>query len=129
MISSTQPSSTPFSISVRLSRAAPPFGIDEVRYSVTPATGTLYHEVAAVKRASKGGGSGRRVPRQAHASKVRDAVADLAINPNTVLKAYRELEHKGLASGRPGQGTFITATVNRATLPELTDSAAGWGSG
>ena len=38
---------------------------------------------------------------------VRDAVARLAINPNTVLKAYRDLEAKGLAAGRPGQGTFI----------------------
>jgi GntR family transcriptional regulator len=46
-------------------------------------------------------------------------VADLAINPNTVLKAYRELEHKGIASGRPGQGTFVEAGVNQATLPEL----------
>ena len=36
--------------------------------------------------------------------KVRDAVASLAINPNTVLKAYRELETKGLAAGRPGKG-------------------------
>ena len=52
--------------------------------------------------------------------KVRDAVATLAINPNTVLKAYRELELKGLAEGRPGQGTFITATLNRVGLPELT---------
>lgn len=51
--------------------------------------------------------------------KVRDVVADLAINPNTVLKAYRDLEHKGLASGRPGQGTFVKATVSQATLPEL----------
>src|SRR6201985_3596021 len=51
--------------------------------------------------------------------KVRDAVASLAINPNTVLKAYRELELKGLAEGRPGQGTFITATLNRVGLPEL----------
>ncbi len=51
--------------------------------------------------------------------KVRDVVADLAINPNTVLKVYRELEHKGLASGRPGQGTFIEAAVSQATLPEL----------
>ena len=33
--------------------------------------------------------------------KVREVVAELAINPNTVLKAYRELEHKGLASGPP----------------------------
>ncbi len=35
--------------------------------------------------------------------KVRDAVASLAINPNTVLKAYRELETKGLAAGRPAR--------------------------
>jgi GntR family transcriptional regulator len=51
--------------------------------------------------------------------KVREAVADLAINPNTVLKAYRELEHKGLASGRPGQGTFVQAGLSQATLPAL----------
>src|SRR5271163_1155905 len=51
--------------------------------------------------------------------KVRDAVAALAINPNTVLKAYRELETKGLAAGRPGQGTFIQTTLNQVGLPEL----------
>jgi GntR family transcriptional regulator len=51
--------------------------------------------------------------------KVRDVVASLAINPNTVLKAYRELETKGLASGRPGQGTFIQATLNQVAMPEL----------
>ncbi|HKC28742.1 MAG TPA: GntR family transcriptional regulator [Jatrophihabitans sp.] len=44
--------------------------------------------------------------------RVKDVVAALAINPNTVLKAYRELEHKGLAAGRPGQGTFVEATVD-----------------
>ena len=51
--------------------------------------------------------------------KVRDVVASLAINPNTVLKAYKELEVKGLAAGRPGQGTFIQATLNQVALPEL----------
>ncbi len=51
--------------------------------------------------------------------KVRDVVADLAINPNTVLKAYRELEHKSIASGRPGLGTFVSAGPTPATLPEL----------
>jgi len=51
--------------------------------------------------------------------KVRDVVASLAINPNTVLKAYRELETKGLVAGRPGQGTFIQATLNQVALPEL----------
>jgi GntR family transcriptional regulator len=40
---------------------------------------------------------------------VKDVAGDLAINPNTVVKAYRQLEHEGLAGGRPGQGTFITA--------------------
>jgi GntR family transcriptional regulator len=52
--------------------------------------------------------------------KVRDVVASLAINPNTVLKAYRELEVKGLAAGRPGQGTFVQATLSQVALPELT---------
>ena len=52
--------------------------------------------------------------------KVRDVVASLAINPNTVLKAYRDLEMKGLAAGRPGQGTFIEATLNQVALAELT---------
>ena len=51
---------------------------------------------------------------------VRDVVASLAINPNTVLKAYRDLELKGLAAGRPGQGTFIQATLSQVALPELT---------
>jgi GntR family transcriptional regulator len=52
--------------------------------------------------------------------KVRDVVASLAINPNTVSKAYRELENKGLIVGRPGQGTFILATLSPVVLPELT---------
>jgi GntR family transcriptional regulator len=61
--------------------------------------------------------------------KVRDVVASLAINPNTVLKAYRELETKGLTVGRPGQGTFIEATLNQVALPALTvlrRSLVGW---
>src|SRR5690606_41255346 len=37
----------------------------------------------------------------------REVVEKLAINPNTVLKAYRELEREGLVAGRPGQGTFV----------------------
>jgi GntR family transcriptional regulator len=47
---------------------------------------------------------------------VKDVVARLAINPNTVLKAYRELEHEGLAAGRPGLGTFVTRTLADASL-------------
>ena len=51
--------------------------------------------------------------------KVRHVVTALTIHPNTVLKAYKELEAKGLAAGRPGQGTFTTGTLEPVTLPEL----------
>ena len=49
---------------------------------------------------------------------VKEATEQLAINPNTVLKAYRELEHRGLAAGKPGQGTFIEATLAHVGLRE-----------
>ncbi|MFC4121844.1 GntR family transcriptional regulator [Nonomuraea zeae] len=51
--------------------------------------------------------------------KVKDVVAGLAINPNTVLKAYRELEHSGLVAARPGVGTFVTATLTGASVSAL----------
>jgi GntR family transcriptional regulator len=41
----------------------------------------------------------------------REVVAKLAINPNTVLKAYRELEREGLVAARSGQGTFVVRTL------------------
>jgi GntR family transcriptional regulator len=47
---------------------------------------------------------------------VKDVVAQLAINPNTVLKAYRELERDGLVAARPGVGTFVTKTLTDNTL-------------
>jgi GntR family transcriptional regulator len=50
---------------------------------------------------------------------VKSTVAALAINPNTVLKAYKELEQKGLAAGRPGQGTFVQSALGQVPLPEL----------
>ena len=47
---------------------------------------------------------------------VKEAVGQLAINPNTVLKAYKELEHAGLVSARPGVGTFVTAQVHDESI-------------
>ena len=47
---------------------------------------------------------------------VKDVVGSLAINPNTVLKAYRELEHEGLVAARPGVGTFVTRTLVDGSL-------------
>lgn len=55
-------------------------------------------------------GEGDRLPT------VKEVVARLAINPNTVLKAYRELEHEGLVAARPGVGTFVTRTLTDTSL-------------
>src|ERR1700722_7604918 len=47
---------------------------------------------------------------------VKDVVARLAINPNTVLKASRELEHEGRVAARAGVGTFVTRTLADGSL-------------
>jgi GntR family transcriptional regulator len=39
---------------------------------------------------------------------IKEVVAEIAINPNTVMKAYWELEHDGLVEGRQGVGTYVT---------------------
>src|SRR3954466_15369097 len=60
---------------------------------------------------------------------MREVVAQLAINPNTVLKAYRELEYAGLVGGRPGQGTFVLKTLAGPSLERhagLRDELEGW---
>jgi GntR family transcriptional regulator len=98
--------------------AAAPGTASQIEFRLDPVSGVPTHLqlVHQVEHAMRLGylKPGDQLP------KVRDAVASLAINPNTVLKAYRELEIKGLATGRPGQGTFIKATLSQATLPELT---------
>jgi GntR family transcriptional regulator len=85
-----------------------------IEFRLDPNSGvpTYLQIVQQVERALRLGYlvTGDRLP------KVREVVASLAINPNTVLKAYRELEHKGLAAGRPGQGTFIEATLDVVPL-------------
>ncbi len=52
--------------------------------------------------------------------RIRDVVTSLSINPNTVLKAYRDLEQKGLIGARPGLGTFVEAAPETVGLSELT---------
>jgi GntR family transcriptional regulator len=47
---------------------------------------------------------------------VKDVSGALAINPNTVLKAYRELEYEGVAAAKPGVGTFVTKTLSDASI-------------
>ena len=97
--------------------APSPRSASQIEFRLDPASGvpTYLQLVQQVEHALRLGylKPGDQLP------KVRDAVASLAINPNTVLKAYRELEMKGLAAGRPGQGTFIQATLSQVALPEL----------
>jgi DNA-binding transcriptional regulator YhcF (GntR family) len=85
-----------------------------IEFRLDPASGvpTYLQLVQQVEHALRLGylHPGDQLPR------VKDVVARLAINPNTVLKAYRELEHKGLAAGRPGQGTFVEGTLEKVPL-------------
>jgi GntR family transcriptional regulator len=60
----------------------------------------------------------------------REVVEELAINPNTVLKAYRELEHEGFVNSRPGAGTFVAMdappAVERSVGGPLRRSVDRW---
>jgi GntR family transcriptional regulator len=93
--------------------------VSPIRFGLDPGSGvpTYLQLVHQVEHALRLGYlvPGDQLPR------VRDVVAELAINPNTVAKAYKELETKGLTVGRPGQGTFIEATLSQVALPELTE--------
>ncbi|HCT77247.1 MAG TPA: GntR family transcriptional regulator [Micromonosporaceae bacterium] len=61
--------------------------------------------------------------------KVREVAESLAINPNTVLKAYRQLEIEGLVQGRPGVGTFVRRSLagpSLASQGELRRKLVDW---
>jgi GntR family transcriptional regulator len=60
---------------------------------------------------------------------VKEVVGALAINPNTVLKAYRELDREGLVEGRPGVGTFVARSLAAPSLAShsaLRDELVVW---
>ncbi len=59
---------------------------------------------------------------------VRELAADLAINPNTIQRAYRELEAAGWIQSQPGKGCFVAGTPGTDPTAELLkafDDAAG----
>jgi len=70
--------------------------------------------VQQVRRALKLGliGEGDRLPT------IKEVVGTVAINPNTVAKAYRELEHEGLVAARTGVGTFVVKSLSDPSLAE-----------
>jgi GntR family transcriptional regulator len=51
--------------------------------------------------------------------RIKDVTRSLAVNPDTVMKAYRELETRGIATGRPGVGTFITQAPEVAGINQM----------
>jgi len=51
---------------------------------------------------------------------IRDVVGRLAINPNTVSKAYQRLEQEGLVTARPGVGTFVAERASSPPVPPAT---------
>jgi GntR family transcriptional regulator len=76
---------------------------------------TYMQLVNQVRRATRNGTlrAGERLPT------AREVVAALTINPNTVLKAYTQLESEGLVISRPGLGTFIAQGIPAALAPVL----------
>ena len=68
-------------------------------------------------------GPGEQLP------KVREVAESLAINPNTVLKAYRQLELEDLVAARPGVGTFVKRSLAGPSLANqsaLRHELIGW---
>jgi GntR family transcriptional regulator len=60
---------------------------------------------------------------------VKEVVVSLSVNPNTVVKAFSELEHQGLVVRRQGVGTFVAAAPSMTSLPvapKLLASLARW---
>jgi DNA-binding transcriptional regulator YhcF (GntR family) len=60
---------------------------------------------------------------------VKEVVGRLTINPNTVLRAYRELDTEGLTEGRRGVGTFVreqAAPLPADEVAELRTALAAW---
>jgi GntR family transcriptional regulator len=78
----------------------------------TSGVATYLQLVHQVKQALRLGllGPGDQLPT------AKEVVAQLGINPNTVLKAYRELERDGLVAPRPGQGTFVQQSLASPAL-------------
>jgi GntR family transcriptional regulator len=60
---------------------------------------------------------------------VSEVVGSLSVNPNTVVKAFSELEHQGLVVRRQGVGTFVAASPSMTSVPVgagLLGSLARW---
>lgn len=92
------------------------------RTDSTPAYAQIVQQVREALRLGRLS-TGDRLPA------VRDVVISCAVNVNTVLKAYRELEHAGLVEARQGTGTFVSGTlgtVDPHDMKRLRTGLARW---
>jgi GntR family transcriptional regulator len=91
-----------------------------INFRLDPRTGLpLYRQLIDQVRQAVSLGvlrAGDRLP------SVREVVTQITINPNTVHRAYRDLEHEGVVEGRPGLGTYVTASAPSPADPS--DQAA-----
>jgi len=127
----TNPDGPWYSLSMTLDKQSPG-GRDSagpsIAFRLEPHSGvpTYLQLVQQVERALRLGylEEGDQLPR------VKDVVSSLSINPNTVLKAYRDLEQKGLIWARPGLGTFVLESLETVDKDEITslqeELVEGW---
>jgi GntR family transcriptional regulator len=86
-----------------------------IRFRLDPSTGVppYLQIVQQVEHAVRAG----RLREGDQLPLVRELVGELSINPNTVLKAYRQLDAQGLTEGRPGVGTFVRRVPVGMSVP------------
>lgn len=85
-------------------------------FHIDPSSGTpIYRQIVDQVRQAIAGGTlspGDRLP------PVRDLAIELAVNPNTVAKAYQELERDGVIETSRGRGTFVAGEAAQVTDAE-----------
>ncbi|MFG2040087.1 GntR family transcriptional regulator [Dactylosporangium sp. NPDC048998] len=102
-------------------------GVSRIRFVLDAASGvpTYLQLVHQVEQGLRLGvlRDGDQLPR------IKDVVAALAINPNTVQKAYRELTARGIVTTQQGVGSFVQGTlpvVDLAGQAALRRRLVGW---
>lgn len=85
-------------------------------FHIDPSSGTpIYRQITDQVRHAIAGGtlrSGDRLP------PVRDLAIELAVNPNTIARAYQDLERDGVTETSRGRGTFVSQGAIKAADPE-----------
>ncbi len=94
----------------------------KLRLRIRPESGPIFEQIVAGVKAAVARGElmpGEKLP------SARALAEELRVNPNTVIRAFAELEREGITETRRGLGTFVREDVDRAALKrELLAAAA-----